>query len=94
VTGVDGKQNQLTVERPDGRELTYDPRRLQGVSVYREAQREFAEGDRVQFTAPSRELNVANRELGTVSQLIAKATSQFKPILVSEWSSKSTSIPT
>jgi ATP-dependent exoDNAse (exonuclease V) alpha subunit len=69
VTAIDGRENKLTVERHDGSELSYDPRRLQGVSVYREAQREFAEGDRVQFTAPSRELNIANRELGTVSQI-------------------------
>jgi ATP-dependent exoDNAse (exonuclease V) alpha subunit len=69
VTHTDGKQNLLTVERQDGSPLTYDPRRLQGVSVYREAQREFAEGDRMQFTAPSQELHVANRELGTISRL-------------------------
>ncbi|MGC2171022.1 MAG: conjugal transfer protein, partial [Candidatus Sulfotelmatobacter sp.] len=31
-----------------------------------EVQREFSQGDRVQFTAPSRELQVANRELGTI----------------------------
>ena len=48
---------------------TYDPRRLSGVSVHREAEREFSKGDRVQFTAPSRELQVANRELGTVEQV-------------------------
>lgn len=69
VTGNDGSENRLTVERQDGSELTYDPRRLQGVSVYREAQREFAEGDRVQFTAPSRDLKVTNRELGTVAEI-------------------------
>jgi conjugative relaxase-like TrwC/TraI family protein len=72
VIQADGKQNLSTVERQDGEQLTYDPRRLQGVSVYRDAQREFAEGDRVQFTAPSRELNVANRELGTVAQVDSK----------------------
>ena len=49
--------------------MTYDPRRLQGVSVYREAERDFAEGDRVQFTAPSKELHVASRELGTIVRL-------------------------
>jgi len=49
--------------------VTYDPRRLQGVSVYREAERDFAEGDRVQFTAPSKELHVASRELGTIVRL-------------------------
>ena len=29
----------------------------------------FSEGDRVQFTAPSKELHVANRELGTIEKI-------------------------
>jgi tRNA A37 threonylcarbamoyladenosine biosynthesis protein TsaE len=66
VTAIDPKQNLLTVERENGERITYDPRRLQGVSVYRETERQFAEGDRIQFTAPSKDLQVANRELGTV----------------------------
>jgi ATP-dependent exoDNAse (exonuclease V) alpha subunit len=69
VANTDAKQNLLTVEREDSQHVTYDPRRLQGVSVYREAERDFAEGDRVQFTAPSKELHVANRELGTIVRL-------------------------
>ena len=69
VTNTDAKQNLLTVEREAGQQVTYDPRRLQGVSVYRAAEREFAEGDRVQFTAPSKDLHVANRELGTIVRL-------------------------
>src|SRR5271157_2911461 len=69
VRNTDVKQNLLTVERDAGQQVTYDPRRLQGVSVYREAEREFAEGDRVQFTAPSKDLHVANRELGTIVRL-------------------------
>jgi conjugative relaxase-like TrwC/TraI family protein len=69
VVDVDSKHNQITVERENGQEVTYDPRRLQGVTTYRETEREFAEGDRVQFTAPSKELHVANRELGTIEQI-------------------------
>jgi hypothetical protein len=69
VTDTDAKQNLLTVERQDGQHVSYDPRRLQGVSVYREAERDFAEGDRIQFTAPSKELHVASRELGTIVRL-------------------------
>ena len=53
VTGVDAKENRLTIEREAGTLQTYDPRRLSGVSVHREAEREFSQGDRVQFTAPS-----------------------------------------
>ena len=43
--------------------------RLQGVALYRETDRAFAEGDRVQFTAPFHEQHVANRELGTIDKM-------------------------
>jgi len=69
VTSVDPKENRLTIEREVGTLQTYDPRRLSGVSVHREAEREFSQGDRVQFTAPSCELHVANRDLGTVEHI-------------------------
>lgn len=69
VTAVDHEQNRLTAERKDGREITYNPCDLMGVSVYRQAERDFSEGDRVQFTAPSKDLHVANRELGTIERL-------------------------
>jgi ATP-dependent exoDNAse (exonuclease V) alpha subunit len=61
----------LTVERENGQQLTYDPHRLHGVSVYRKAERDFAAGDRVQFTAPYQEQHIANRQLGTVQQIDA-----------------------
>ncbi len=66
VKSVDAEKNLLTVVRANGSEVTYDPRRQQGVSVYREESRSFAVGDRIQFTAPANDLKVANRELGTV----------------------------
>jgi ATP-dependent exoDNAse (exonuclease V) alpha subunit len=66
VKSVDASNNRLTVERKDGTERTYDPHRQQGVSVYREEDRVFSAGDRVQLTAPAREPKAANRELGTV----------------------------
>jgi ATP-dependent exoDNAse (exonuclease V) alpha subunit len=69
VSVVDAPSNWLTVERKDGSEQTYDPRRQQGVSVYREEERAFSIGDRVQLTAPVRELGVANRELGTIASI-------------------------
>jgi hypothetical protein len=61
VKSIDAEKNLLTVVRADGTELTYDPRRQQGVSVYREELCSFAVGDRIQFTAPANELKVANR---------------------------------
>ena len=66
VVDVDGKQNRITVELNDGRQQSYDPRRQSGVSIYREEERAFSAGDRIQFTAPANDLKVANRELGTV----------------------------
>jgi conjugative relaxase-like TrwC/TraI family protein len=66
VKSVDGEANRLTVELHNGSERIYDPRRQQGVTVYREELRQFSEGDRVQFTAPANDLKVANRELGTI----------------------------
>jgi ATP-dependent exoDNAse (exonuclease V) alpha subunit len=69
VDRVDARENRITIERENGAQETYDPRRLSGVAVYQEVQREFSQGDRVQFMAPSRELQVANRELGTIEQV-------------------------
>ncbi|WP_433971868.1 MobF family relaxase [Tunturiibacter lichenicola] len=69
VTATDRKTNIVTVKRRGGEELSYDPRRLQGVTVYRDHERSFAIGDRVQMTAPFYEQKLANRELGTVEQI-------------------------
>jgi ATP-dependent exoDNAse (exonuclease V) alpha subunit len=69
VDRVDARENRITIERENGAQQTYDPRRLSGVAVYHEVERGFSQGDRIQFTAPSRELQVANRELGTVERV-------------------------
>jgi hypothetical protein len=61
--------NELTVKLHDGRDVTYNPKRLSGVSVYKEASRQFAVGDRIQFRAPFREANVKNTELGTITNI-------------------------
>ena len=69
VKSIDASKNQLTVESRDGVEYTYDPRRQQGVSVFREEIRSFSVGDRIQFTAPVSKLKVSNRELGTIERI-------------------------
>ena len=71
VEHVDAKSNQVTVTTDDERTVSYDPRRLQGVTLYRETERAFATGDRVQSTAPDRIRDVANRELGTIERIDA-----------------------
>jgi conjugative relaxase-like TrwC/TraI family protein len=69
VKSIDARENLLTVVRADGTERTYDPHRQQGVSVYREQEKAFSVGDRIQFTAPANDLKIANRELGTVEAI-------------------------
>jgi hypothetical protein len=69
VARTDRESNTVTVTRESGEELSYDPRRLQGVTIYRDTERNFSEGDRVQMTAPYREQKLANRELGTVEKI-------------------------
>ena len=69
MKSVDAPNNLITVVRIDGSEQTYDPRRQQGVSIYREQEKAFSVGDRIQFTAPANDLKIANRELGTVQSI-------------------------
>jgi len=78
VAAVDRSQNLLTVRREDGREVPYDPRRLQGVNVYRPEERNFAVGDRIQFTAPFQQERVANRELGSIEQINTQGNLQLR----------------
>ena len=78
VVGVDVQKNLLTVVRADGSEQTYDPRRQMGVTAYREQERAFSVGDRIQFTAPSQELKIANRELGTIESIAPDGAMRLK----------------
>ena len=69
VEGVNERDNLVRVKRDNGEQVSYDPRRLHGVTLYREAERTFSRGERVQFTAPNRERHIANRELGTIEKI-------------------------
>jgi conjugative relaxase-like TrwC/TraI family protein len=66
VVRTDPTNNLVTVQKSNGQQATYDPSRLRGVAVYRDTERQFSVGDRIQFTAPNRELLLANRDLGTL----------------------------
>ena len=69
VVAINPDANLLTVEKSSGERASYDPRRLTGVSVYREIDREFSVGDRIQFTAPDKSLGVANRDLAVIESI-------------------------
>ena len=69
VAAVDASQNLLTVQKGLGEFITYDPRRIAGVSVFRETMHDFSVGDRIQFTAPDNQLGVANRDLAVIESI-------------------------
>jgi conjugative relaxase-like TrwC/TraI family protein len=68
VTSVDAKANTLTIDL-DGKRITYDPKRLQGVSVFKTEDRAFSVGERVRFTQPFSDKRIANGETGTVAAI-------------------------
>ena len=78
VERVSEKENLVTVKPENGERVSYNPRRLHGVTLYRETERVFAKGDRVQFTAPNRDQHIANRELGTIEQIDARGNLQVR----------------
>jgi conjugative relaxase-like TrwC/TraI family protein len=69
VAEVNPTDNLLSVRKANDELATYDPRRLFGGSVYREIDREFSTGDRIQFTAPDKSLGVANRDLAVIDSI-------------------------
>lgn len=72
VASIDAAANRITVAKDDGKQVTYDPERLSGITAYREISRDFAHGDRIQFTSTDRELGVSNRDLGTIERIDGK----------------------
>ena len=69
VVAINPAANQLVVQKANRELATYDPRRLTGVSVYQEIDREFSVGDRIQFTAPDKALGVANRDMAAIEAI-------------------------
>jgi len=71
VLSTNARDNTVTVQRTDGQTATYNPTRLRGVNVYQVTEREFASGDRLQFTSPDKKLGIVRRDLGTVTKVEA-----------------------
>jgi hypothetical protein len=78
VEGANERENLVRVKRENGEQVSYDPRRLHGVTLYRETERGFSQGDRVQFTAPNRARHIANRELGTIEKIDDRGNLQLR----------------
>ncbi len=73
--GVDARRNLLTVQKPDGEEVTYNPARFRAetgrASVQRDEHREFATGELVQFTALDKALGVKTGDFGIIENIAA-----------------------
>jgi conjugative relaxase-like TrwC/TraI family protein len=77
VVKTDREQNLLTVEIKDGRdgaearEITYNPKRLRGVSVWTEEKIKVSTGDRLQLRAPfeEKQTKIANGTMLEVSKI-------------------------
>lgn len=69
VLSVDSSTNTLTARTASGATKSYQPNRAYGVQVYERQQRQYAEGERVQLTAPWKEKGLANRQVGTLEYL-------------------------
>lgn len=66
VEAVNPLANLLTVRRQDGTTVEYDPRRLAGVTVFREGERQLSVGDRVRVTQVIADKRLANGDRGTI----------------------------
>jgi len=69
VVRVDAENNRLTVMDERGRTVEYDPKGLKGVALYREEERHFSVGDRVQFRAPYPEKRITTNEIAYVERI-------------------------
>ena len=77
VVDVDRVKNTITVRQGDQLK-TYNPERAYGVQVYERSQRAFAEGERVQLTAPWKSKGLANRQTGTLETVDQKGNVTLK----------------
>jgi ATP-dependent exoDNAse (exonuclease V) alpha subunit len=77
VINVDRESNLLTVRQGDQLK-TYNPERAYGVQVYERSERAFAEGERVQLTAPWKSKGIANRQTGTLERVDESGTAVLR----------------
>jgi hypothetical protein len=69
VVRVDAENNRLMVMDERGRTVECDPKELKGVALYREEERHFSVGDRIQFRAPYPEKRITTSEIAYVERI-------------------------
>ena len=74
VVAINREANRLTVERPDGQRVSYNPNPYQGFretsTVFRPEIGQFAEGDRIRFVGPDKELGIRRLDFGAIEKLV------------------------
>ena len=73
MNGTCSRSSARTVEP-----LTYDPRRLQGVTVYRESERASAKATACSLRRRTKTPKIANRELGTIESIDERGNVEIK----------------
>jgi ATP-dependent exoDNAse (exonuclease V) alpha subunit len=73
---IDG--NRITVKTQQGEEVTYNPARASGVSIYESRPTSFAAGDRIQFTTGNRDLGVSTRDTASIIELDRKGNAKVR----------------
>lgn len=66
VRSVHTESNTVTVGI-NGKDISYNPRRLKGVEVYTKEERSFAAGDRIQTSRAINSQGIANGDFGTIT---------------------------
>jgi conjugative relaxase-like TrwC/TraI family protein len=66
VCALSEENNMVTVVNGGGQKISYNASLIQGVQVFREEERAFAKGDRIQFTSKYHAKDIANREMATI----------------------------
>jgi hypothetical protein len=83
----------LTVELANGSTVTYDPRRLRGVHVFRETEREFATAGWPQPAERSPDLHYylakwptvqMIQSIGKIAEIVDRVDDRFDPVLFQE----------
>ena len=73
VVAISREANRLTVERPDGQRVSYNPNPYHGFretsTVHRPEVGHFAEGDRIRFVGADKELGVRRLDFGTIEKI-------------------------
>ncbi len=69
VIDRDTEKNTVTAKRPDGKLVTYNPKRHYGVEVFEQQLRSLAPGEEIVFRAPAKERGITTGDRATIETI-------------------------